>query len=284
MTDYRKPIPETEFLSNKLPVPEPSDEEMVYLDDKFLCESKYYRWTEKGGTPLPGSSPSIMCRKTVYEMLKKAESFLPEGYRIKIFDAYRTIAVQTALWNYFRKIKEKENPGASSEEIDRQTLFCISYPSYDIFLPCLHNTGGSVDLTIVGPDGSELNMGSEFDEFTERAWTSYYEDASKGEGKDKEARENRRMLYNVMYATGFTNLPSEWWHFDYGNEKWGQYTGNVPIYGGILDAQVRNTVPYENMEMVRDMNEKEQKIADQIRVLRTECRSFHEKAASVMIE
>ena len=37
MVDYNKPIPKVEFLSNKLPVADPSDEPMVYMDDKFIC-------------------------------------------------------------------------------------------------------------------------------------------------------------------------------------------------------------------------------------------------------
>ena len=69
MVDYKKPIPKIEFLSNKLPVADPSDEPMVYMDDKFICNSWYNKWPEDNGNPLPGSSPSIMCRKTVFEMV-----------------------------------------------------------------------------------------------------------------------------------------------------------------------------------------------------------------------
>lgn len=282
MVDYNKPIPKVEFLSNKLPVPVPSDEPMVYMDDKFLCDSKYNRWVEQDGAALPGSSPSIMCRKTVCEMVEQAEKLLPEGYRFVIFDAYRPAAVQQSLWDYFRAQKIKENPDATPEEIDYQTMFCVSFPSYNILLPSLHNTGGAVDLTIVGPDGKEVDMGCEFDEFTDRAWTTYYEPGEAGDGVNETARANRRMLYNVMTAVGFTNFPSEWWHFDYGDEKWGLFTNNVPVYAGVLDAEVRNTVPYENMELVREMNAKQQEIAAQIRELRDQCKAMDEKVASVM--
>ena len=33
-----------------------------------------------------------------------------------------------------------------------------------------------------------------------------------------------------MLQAGFTNLPTEWWHFDYGNKFWAFYTGNDAIY------------------------------------------------------
>ena len=282
MVDYKKPIPKVEFLSNKLPVPDPSDEPMVYMDDVFLCDSKYYRWVEQDGAALPGSSPSIMCRKTVCEMVKKAEELLPEGYRFVIFDAYRPAAVQQALWDYFRAHKAAEMPGATEEEIDHATLFCVSFPSYNILLPSLHNTGGAVDLTIVGPDGKELDMGCRFDEFTPAAWTTYYEAGEEGDGKNDAARDNRRMLYNVMTAVGFTNFPAEWWHFDYGDEKWGLYTNNVPIYAGNLDAEVRDTVPYDSMDLVRETNRKQQEMVREIKTLRANFSKLDEEVASVM--
>lgn len=282
MTDYNKPIPQVEFLSNKLPVADPSDEPMVYMDDYFLIDSKYNRWVEQDGAALPGSSPSIMCRRTVCEMVRKAEELLPEGYRFVIFDAYRPAAVQQSLWDYFRAQKVAEFPDATPEEIDYKTMFCVSFPSYNILLPSLHNTGGAVDLTIVGPDGKELDMGCEFDEFTDRAWTTYYEEGQAGEGLNAVARDNRRLLYNVMTAAGFTNFPSEWWHFDYGDEKWALFTDNAPIYGGILDAEVRDTVPYCNMELVRETDRKQQEMVRQIKALRAEFKTLDEEVAGVM--
>ncbi len=99
MLDYKKPIPVIPFPSNKLPVPSPSLEPLVYMDDEFVCDSMYNHWVEDEGRPLPGSSPSIMVRETVFNMMKEAAKLLPEGYKFKIYDAYRPIAVQQALWD-----------------------------------------------------------------------------------------------------------------------------------------------------------------------------------------
>ena len=243
MIDYNRPVPITEFLSGKIPVTHPSDEPLVCMNDRFICDSKYYRWAETGGKALPGSGPYIMCRRTVFEMLENAEALLPEGYRFIIFDAYRPVAVQQALWDYYRGRFREQNPEKTEEEIDEMTLFCVSLPSYDILLPSLHNTGGAVDLSIIGPDGKELDMGCEFDEFTDAAWTAYFEDGQTGDGANIRARDNRRMLFSVMTGAGFTNLPSEWWHFDYGDEKWGLYTNNDPVYAGIPDADAAEMIP-----------------------------------------
>ena len=234
--DLSKPIPHIEFPFGFLTVEDPSDEPLVYLDDEFECDSDYYHWKEIGGRPLPGSSPSIMARQTVRDMLHRAEDMLPEGYHFRILDAYRPIAVQQALWDHYRAQFRAEMPDLTEEELDMHTRTCVSMPSYDVLQPSIHNTGGAVDLTIIGPDGELLDMGTAFDAFSDATWTDYFET------EDILARKNRRMLYNVMTAAGFTNLPSEWWHYDYGDNMWAQLTGSKAIYAGILDADVRGKV------------------------------------------
>ena len=52
MVDYNKPIPKVEFLSNKLPVADPSHQPMVYRDDKSICNSWYNHWLQAHGNPL----------------------------------------------------------------------------------------------------------------------------------------------------------------------------------------------------------------------------------------
>ena len=115
MLDYKKPIPKIEFLSNKLPVADPSDEPMVYMDDKFICNSWYNKWPEDNGNPLPGSSPSIMCRKTVFEMVEKAEALLkpsnsltPHLRRsiIRLCSAYHSLRITSC----FRHSTTREEP------------------------------------------------------------------------------------------------------------------------------------------------------------------------------
>ncbi|CAK2155539.1 hypothetical protein VCRA2116O234_510012 [Vibrio crassostreae] len=70
-------------------------------------------------------------------------------------------------------------------------------------------------------------MGTQFDENSLRSWSCALEHSSEA----KQAN-NRRLLYNAMIGAGFTNLPSEWWHYDYGNQMWANYTGcNKAIFG-----------------------------------------------------
>ena len=75
-------------------------------------------------------------------------------------------------------------------------------------------------------------MGTAFDAFTDRTYTAYFENE-----KEETVKENRRMLYHVMNGAGFTNLPSEWWHFDYGDRFWAFYRKKPAVYGGVFTKE-----------------------------------------------
>lgn len=206
-----------------------NDEELVSLKSRgFRVSSQYYK---RG---LPGSFSDCYVRKSVADMLEKAQSMLPKGIVFKIYDGYRPLTIQKALWDYFIEIVRENNPKDTEEEIKRKTSYFVSEPSYNIERPSLHNTGGAVDLSLVYEDGDSLDMGTSFDSFKQTAWTAYYEKSN----SNIEARKNRRMLYFAMLDAGFTNLPSEWWHFDYGTKFWSHFTGKPAIYKGIADIKL----------------------------------------------
>ena len=105
----------------------------------------------------------------------------------------------------------------------------ISKPTKDTENPPVHTTGGAVDVTIVNEIGQEIDMGTGFDDFSEKAHTYYFEQTT-----ENNIVYNRRMLYNAMIAAGFTNLPSEWWHYDYGDKFWAYYNRKGALYNGIF--------------------------------------------------
>ena len=191
----------------------------------FFCNSEYYKQN------IPGATKDCFSRKTVAEKLLQAQSLLPQGYKFKIYDAYRPIEVQESLWNKYQAQILEKYPQLSEEELDKMTSIFVSKPSYDEYNPSLHNTGGAIDLTIVDTSGNELDMGTKFDDFSNMAWTDYFEQKN----INKKVRNNRRLLYNVMISVGFTNLPSEWWHYEYGNKNWAYYNNTDAIYKGILE-------------------------------------------------
>lgn len=170
-------------------------------------------------------------RKEVFERLKLAQSYLPEGYKLRIWDAWRPFELQEELYeNYSQKIIEQFNlKGKTFEEKQKIIQKYISFPEKNKNSPAVHTTGGAIDVTLIDKNGKELDMGTEFDEFSEKTRTNYYEENE----QNNEIRNNRRMLYNCMISAGFTNLPSEWWHYDFGDKFWAFYNNDFAIYTGV---------------------------------------------------
>lgn len=209
------------------------DEPLVSLKERgFVISSQYYL------QGMSGAAKDCYVRKTAADMLEKAREYLPKGYNFKVFDGYRPIKIQQELWDYFRSDIANSNPELSSEEIDRRTTLFVSKPSYDEQNPSLHNTGGAVDLSIVDDEGEDLDMGTDFDSFKTTSFTNFYEK----DNSNLQARDNRRLLYHVMTQSGFTNLPSEWWHFDYGTKFWAYYKKTDALYRGILTIKLPDTL------------------------------------------
>lgn len=184
------------------------------------------------------SESRCLLRKEVAEMLQKVAKLLPDGYKFRIWDAWRPFELQKELFvSYSAKLIETFN--LANETIIEQEEFVENYvarPISDKKLPPAHTTGGAIDLTIVGPEGKELNMGGEFDSFDLSTRAGYFETDTVNEipNADK-IRKNRRLLYNIMLDAGFTNLPSEWWHFEYGDKNWAYVTKKPAIYDGIFE-------------------------------------------------
>jgi D-alanyl-D-alanine dipeptidase len=199
--------------------------ELNSIHPRVVVDAKY---TQQG---IAGASSQQYLRKGVADRLVDAANRLPEGYKFVVFDAYRPLAVQQALFDSFKAVVEKEMPGRSNEEILEATQRYVSLPSSDLTRPSPHATGGAIDLSILGPDGKALDMGTEFDSFEVQAGTAYYMNRPESELIYR----NRQLLYTLMVDAGFTNYPEEWWHFDYGNQFWGHLSGKDAIYN-LVDA------------------------------------------------
>ena len=49
---------------------------------------------------------------------------------------------------------------------------------------------------------------------------------------------SNQSVYNIMIEAGFTNLPSEWWHYEYGTKFWSYFKGRPALYKGIIDIKL----------------------------------------------
>jgi D-alanyl-D-alanine dipeptidase len=163
------------------------------LDSSIITDVKYateFNFTKKVLYP----SAKVYLRHDAAVQLVKVNDFLKRtfNYRLKVFDGYRPLSVQKIMWKVMPDERFVANPAKGSR----------------------HNRGGAVDVTLVDSNGLELEMGTPYDDFTEKAASEY-------SGISDRAKANRKLLNLAMMQYGFIRLDTEWWHFDYtGWEKY----------------------------------------------------------------
>ena len=187
-------------------------------DDSLVFETPHPY--EKLGAPYGKVSP-YMLRQGVYEALNKAQSQLREqqwGWRLKIFDAYRPIAVQQFMVDYTFQLLQQQSPNQSASAIAQQVAQFWATPSNNPNTPPPHSTGAAVDLTLVDEKGETLDLGGEIDDISARSFPNFYQDATNL--LEKTYHQRRERLKEIMLSVGFQQHPQEWWHFSLGDQMW----------------------------------------------------------------
>ena len=243
---YNKKIPE-------IKIPE-QWEERNFINSPFIEIPKTVKNGEEMKVVLDLQYPKLgmknainrcLIRKEALERLLLACTYIPKGFSFKIWDVYRPWNLQNELYYTYKPviIKKFKLEKLSIEEQEKVINSYIAIPSKDKSLPPVHTTGGAIDLTIINNKNmEELNFGMGFDTFSELTNTIAFEK----DRVDETIKNNRRLLYNIMIEAGFTNLPSELWHFDYGNKNWGYYNKEKVIYEGVFKIdEIKNVISFE---------------------------------------
>ena len=171
------------------------------LDPTILVDLRYSSKNNFLKKDMYGDLEECFLRRKPAEMLCQANKHLKASHpelRLLVFDGLRTRSVQKKLWDALDTIPI----------IERKQF--VADPKKG----SIHNYGAAVDLTLALENGTELDMGTEYDHFGELAFPAL-EDSLLALGKltDKQI-ENRTILRQVMTKAGFSTLDSEWWHFD----------------------------------------------------------------------
>lgn len=119
--------------------------------DQIHTHSIYYG--EKDDSPypystLPGSLITMFTRREAAYKLLTAQSFLPKGMHLVVFDAYRSIELQKSLYDFYYGKLEITRKDLNPEQLSTETQKYVSLPSTDPTKPSPHNTGGAIDLAI----------------------------------------------------------------------------------------------------------------------------------------
>jgi len=158
----------------------------VNESDGFVLDIRYATADNLTGAPIY-TRPVALLRPEAHALLLAAGARAAVlGLQIKVFDAFRPVEAQWALWRALPDPRFVSDPAA-----DRG----------------LHPRGIAVDVTLVErAGGAELDMGTGFDDMTS---------ASAQDCLDlpPEVIRNRALLLGIMAAVGWEPIASEWWHY-----------------------------------------------------------------------
>ena len=123
-------------------------------------------------------------RAVVARLVVVADVLRKRDRRLLLWDCYRPLSIQRALWRRVPDPRYVADPGVGSN----------------------HNRGAAIDLAIVDSTGAAVALPTTFDDFTPAA----HRDRALAGSAGREARR----LADAMAGAGFVGLATEWWHFD----------------------------------------------------------------------
>ncbi|CUW46842.1 M15 family metallopeptidase [Novacetimonas hansenii] len=197
-----RPVPELMDNALKATPPAPSAQEkkpdlvdLSSLSPLFHFDVRYATTRNFLSYPVYSSSHAYLERPAAQALVRVQRALHSQGYGLLIYDAYRPWYVTKLFWDATPPDKHQfvADPAVGS----------------------MHNRGCAVDLTLYElKSGLPVSMPSGFDEMTPRAYADYT-------GGTQQERKSREILRQAMAREGFTQLPEEWWHFDY--KDWRDY-------------------------------------------------------------
>ena len=158
------------------------------------------------------SASISFARRTVGEMLLKAQALLPTGINLLVKECHRPMFVQRGFWDDYSAYLRRKNPSWTETQLYDE---CSKFNAPLDVAP--HTTGGAVDLTLADREGKWLDMGTDFNASPHDSESATYTHSLT---ISAEARANRSILVKAMSSVGFVNYPTEWWHWSYGDKYW----------------------------------------------------------------
>lgn len=165
---------------------------LLDLDEDFIIDLKYATKDNFTKQPVYNFNDCYLNKDTAKLLIKAKNIFKKDGYRVKVWDAYRPISAQKRLY----EIVPINEYVATPPDISKPIVFEYS-----------HMNGLSIDITLTDLSGKEIEMPTGFDDFTEMARLNCNK-------IPPVARKNAEYLKKIMENVGFKAYENEWWHFN----------------------------------------------------------------------
>ena len=187
----------------------------------IVQEIRYFSTYNFVGERIDGyEEPCAILSRAAARALKSVSNEMNvQGYRLKIFDAYRPVrAVKHFVFWGVDDLDLRMKP-FFYPTLEKQELFARGY----IASRSSHSRGSAVDLTLLDMrTGRELDMGSPFDLFDEISHPDCRE-------VSPEQYDNRMLLQKAMLRGGFQPIDCEWWHFSLKDEPYPETYFDFPV-------------------------------------------------------
>ena len=207
-----------------------------------ILEIRYYGTYNFVGSRIDGyEEPTALLTRQAADSLKAvSDDVMRQGYRLKIYDAYRPQKGVDHFVRWAEDIADTLMKPYFYPDLDKSVLFPQEY----ICLKSGHTRGSTVDLTLFDmATEKELDMGDTFDWFGPESHPDfcgnpetgeYTGDNSKSTAEPKrsitaEQFEHRMILRRAMLAHGFKPLDTEWWHFTLRDEPFPDTYFTFPV-------------------------------------------------------
>jgi len=153
------------------------------LDPSILVDLRYATPDNFTHHVIYDFTTAIARTGTAKKLAAASAALREQGYRLKIWDAYRPVSAQERLYAVYPdpSFVAKPNPNFS------------------------HQKGVTFDLTLCDADGNELEMQTPFDDFT----TAAHRDQPRTPLQEK----HYQILDQAMRDAGFFGYENEWWDY-----------------------------------------------------------------------
>lgn len=202
-----------------------------------ILEIRYFGTYNFVGKRINGyEQPTALLTREAAQALKAvSDDVKAQGYRLKIYDAYRPQRGVDDFMRWAEDLNATEMKQYFYPELNKDVLI----PDY-IARKSGHTRGSTIDLTLFDmKTEKEVDMGCTFDWFGVESHPDFCGNPDTGKytgGKSKAGRsitakqfKNRMILRNAMMRHGFKPLDTEWWHFTLKDEPYPNTYFTFPV-------------------------------------------------------
>ena len=198
-----------------------------------ILEIRYYSTYNFVGARVDGYEEpvALLTRQAADSLRAVSEDLKKQGYRLKIYDAYRPQCAVDHFVRWAADVNDTLMKPYFYPDVPRDKLFELGY----IAKKSGHTRGSTVDLTLFDmKTEKEVDMGGTFDWFGRESHSDFGGNPKTGKYKANdditaEQFHNRMILREAMLRRGFKAIDEEWWHFTLKNEPFPNTYFTFPV-------------------------------------------------------